>query len=88
MSTIHTLINFGIIIGSTTAFIIILIKKLGIRDIIISRAPKLFSQLFDCDFCLSFWISVIFVIILVYINKDISMLIIPFLSTPISRFLL
>lgn len=56
MSTVYfiTLLSALIYIALAAAFVILLIGKLGIRDNIIAKAPKLISQLFDCDFCLSF----------------------------------
>lgn len=74
-------------VALTAAFIILLIGKLGIRDSIIAKAPKLISKLFDCDFCLSFWVSLILAIILAIFFKEISVLFIPIISTPITRIL-
>lgn len=77
-----------IILALFVAFIILVIGKLGLRNYIIARAPKLISELVECDLCLSFWLSLILAIILAIIFKDMSIIIIPFLSTPITRFLL
>lgn len=77
-----------IYIALAAAFMILLIGKLGIRDGIIARAPKLISQLFDCDFCLSFWTSFILAIILAILFREINILIIPIISTPITRILI
>lgn len=77
-----------IYIALVAAFIILLIGKLGIRNSIIARAPKLISQLFDCDFCLSFWTSVILAVILAIFFSEFSILFIPVVSTPITRILL
>lgn len=70
------------------AFVILLIGKLGIRDNIIAKAPKLISQLFDCDFCLSFWTSLILAIILAIFFNEMSIIFIPIISTPITRILI
>ena len=75
-------------ISLTAAFIILLIGKLGVRDNIVEEAPPLISKLFDCDFCLSFWTSVILAIILAIIFNEPSILFIPIISTPITRILL
>ena len=77
-----------IILALFVAFIILVIGKLGLRNYVIARAPKLISELVECDLCLSFWLSLILAIILAIIFKDMSITIIPFLSTPITRFLL
>lgn len=77
-----------IIIACISAFGILLIGKLGVRDEIIARAPKLISELFSCDFCLSFWLSLILAIILAIILNEIVVLFIPIVSTPITRILI
>jgi|JFBN01.3.fsa_nt_gb hypothetical protein len=90
MSTVYfiTLLQALIYISLASAFIILLIGKIGIRDGIIARAPKLISQLFDCDFCLSFWTSLILAIILAIFFGEMSIIFIPIISTPITRILI
>ena len=75
-------------IALAAAFVILLIGKLGIRDSVIAKAPKLISQLFDCDFCLSFWVSAILAVILAIFFNEFSILFIPIISTPITRILI
>lgn len=90
MSTIYfiTLLSALIYIALAAAFAILLADKLGIRDNIILRAPRLISQLFSCDFCLSFWTSLILAIILAIFFNEISIIFIPIISTPITRILI
>lgn len=90
MSTVYfiTLLSALIYIALAAAFVILLIGKLGIRDNIIAKAPKLISQLFDCDFCLSFWTSLILAVILVIFFREMNILFIPIVSTPITRILI
>ena len=90
MSTVYfiTLLSALIYIALAAAFIILLIGKLGIRDNIIAKSPKLISQLFDCDFCLSFWASLILAVILVIFFREMNILFIPIISTPITRILI
>lgn len=90
MSTVYFMIMLSalIYIALVAAFAILLIGKLGIRDSIIARAPKLISQLFDCDFCLSFWVSVILAVILAIFFREMNILFIPIISTPITRILI
>lgn len=90
MSTVYfiTLLSTLIHIALAAAFVILLIGKLGIRDNIIAKAPKLISQLFDCDFCLSFWTSLILAIILAIFFNEMSIIFIPIISTPITRILI
>lgn len=90
MSTVYfiTLLSALIHIALAAAFVILLIGKLGIRDNIIAKAPKLISQLFDCDFCLSFWTSLILAVILAIFFREMNILFIPIISTPITRILI
>ena len=90
MPTVYfiTLLSALIYIALAAAFIILLIGKLGIRDNIIAKAPKLISQLFDCDFCLSFWTSLILAAILTIFFREMNILFIPIISTPITRILI
>lgn len=90
MSTVYfiTMLSALIYIALAAAFAILLIGKLGIRDNIIAKAPKLISQLFDCDFCLSFWTSLILAVILAIFFREMNILFIPIISTPITRILI
>ena len=89
MSTVYFITMLSALIYiALAAFAILLIGKLGVRDEIITRAPKLISQLFDCDFCLSFWTSLILAIILAIFFNEMSIILIPIISTPITRILI
>lgn len=90
MSTVYfiTMLSALIYISSSAAFAILLAERLGIRDKIVAEAPKLISQLFECDFCLGFWTSLILAIILAIIFNEMSIIFIPIASTPITRILL
>lgn len=90
MSTVYfiTMLSALIYIALAAAFAILLAERLGIRDKIVAEAPKLISQLFECDFCLSFWTSLILAIILAIFFNEMSIIFIPIISTPITRILL
>ncbi len=77
-----------IIVALAAAFIILLIGKLGIRDEIIAKAPKFISRLFDCDFCLSFWVAIIIAVVIAIIFNSIYFALVPIISTPITRVLI
>ena len=87
MSTIY-FVSIAIIVACISAFIILFAGKTGIRNEIIARAPKLISQMFGCDFCLSFWTSLILAIILAIFFGEMSVIFIPIISTPITRILI
>ena len=78
-----------IMISLFTTFSILFIGKIGLRDMIIERSPILLvSKLFDCDFCLSFWASMLFSIVCVCLTNDLAFMVVPFFSAPIIIFLL
>jgi hypothetical protein len=81
----ETLANI-ICLSLLAAFMILLITKLGIREWVQTFGSKLFAKLFSCDFCLSFWVSVILsVIFYTFVNRDLECIIYPLLATPIIR---
>lgn len=77
-----------IIIGLLSNFILHLISKWGIREIMQQRGFKLLSEMATCDFCISFWINTIICVFSFIITKDIVYLYIPFFATPITRILI
>ena len=76
------------IIALAAAFFILLMAKLGIRDEIVARAPKLISKLFACDFCLSFWMAEVFCICLFLVTGDNGWVLVPILSAPLTRMII
>lgn len=78
------------VVALVTAFIVLLISRIGLRDFIIMRGYKLTSRLFGCDFCLCFWIAVfVSAILFLRINSpDLTFILLPICSTPIARYLL
>lgn len=77
-----------VIVALITAFTVLLISKLGLRDYIIIKGPKKVSQLFSCDFCLCFWVGLTITLIAHFIVDWPYTLILPVCSTPIARYLL
>lgn len=93
MPTIHQII----IITLLAAFIILWSMKTECRYLIRDKFDKLSDKnkiyqlivkMLDCDFCLSFWVSSALAIFMFIIAFDYSWLIVPFLSTPLIRFIL
>lgn len=77
-----------IITALLSAFIILLITKIGLRDFVIEQGPKLISKMFSCDFCLSFWVNVFIALIITASMGCLSFIIIPIFAAPITRILL
>lgn len=75
-----------IIVTFFIAFIILFFERSGIRTLIIEKSKnKIISELFQCDFCLSFWLSLIAFSLLILVEKDFIFTIGPFISTPVIR---
>ena len=87
MSEIHQVVIIVNVLISALAssFVILFISKVGLREAFITTAPKLLSKMFDCDFCLSFWINVALCLFQFCITGDAYWLIIPIYATPITR---
>lgn len=77
-----------IITALISAFVILLITKIGLRDFIIEQGPKLISKMFNCDFCLSFWTNVFIALIMAASMECLSFIIIPILAAPVTRVLI
>ena len=80
---------YVITVALFSAFIVLLLSTSGVRNTVIERCKyKIISKMFSCDFCLSFWVSVIVSFGAYFALRDIAILAIPFLSTPLTRTLL
>ena len=85
----HYMIIMILIISLLSSFIILLLGKLGIREWVQVHGLKIFSDMFSCDFCLSFWISLgISVIIFIFGDSNLLVFFYSILSTPLIRKLL
>lgn len=78
----------AIIIAMLCAFCLILMRKWEIIEYVQVNGNEFFAKMFSCDFCLSFWASVIVSIIFAVSMQDIRILLMPFVTTPITRFVL
>lgn len=77
-----------VIIALISAFVILFITKVGLRDSVIEHSPRLISKMFNCDFCLSFWTNVFMTIIVISYTGFLPFMAIPIFATPITRILI
>lgn len=85
------LLNFVLVSWLTamlTTFTLLFLRKIGFVERMQVHGNRFVSQLFQCAFCLSFWLSLIVSIILVLITNELTYIFIPFFSTPLSRHVL
>ena len=82
-----TFIGFVAIIACLSAWVILLLAKLGFVDWLAVHGNKIFSELAQCTFCLSWWTNVAFTALFAFSVGDVyaEILIIPFVATPITR---
>lgn len=77
---------YGLIVGFFTAFLLILLKKLGIVDKMQILGNEFVRKLASCDFCMSFWLSVL-ICLAAFPFLGAEVLFSPFIGCVISRFL-
>lgn len=77
------------IVALLAAFAILLMDKWDLRSKVVEHSKFLFlARLFNCDFCMSFWVSM-FICVLVFAQTGyVEYLVYPFFTTPLTRILL
>lgn len=70
------------------AFLLLLGKKWGIVERMQVRGNRFFSAMAHCDFCLSWWLSVLIAVLLALLAAEWRLLLLPFFTTPLARRLL
>ena len=80
------IVGLVFMIAMISCFIFLFLDKIGFRGYIVMYSPiRLFSDLFNCECCLSFWINLFVSRLVVIATQDYWMFLIPLFSTPISR---
>lgn len=67
------------------AFLLLLAYKLGIVEKMQLLGPDIIAKMAHCDFCMSWWLSVMLAVVFMIIFKDWTFVFVPFVSTPIAR---
>lgn len=89
MPALINLLVIAVAVALVVAFVILFMGKSGMRDFLMEHAHYRFMyNLLDCDFCLSFWLSLIISVALSFVFANEAMLIIPLFSTTLARYLL
>lgn len=81
-------VSVTFIIAMAACWLILLSDKTGIRDNVIIHAPKLISQMFSCDLCLSWWVCLFFSICFSVGMGDPVILLTAVCAAPFTRFYL
>ena len=74
-----------LLVALITAFSVLLLDKTGLRAKVVIYGSRLLSELFSCDFCLCFWIGLVFSFIIFLHSRELTDFLIPIFSTPLSR---
>lgn len=77
-----------VIVALIAAFVLTLLRKWGVIEWVQVHGNEFFAKMFNCDFCLSFWAGVALAILLAFITGNPALLLVPFCSTMITRYLL
>lgn len=83
-----TFICIVLCVALAAAFVILFLDRAELRERVVATAPKLISEMFGCDFCLSWWTCVVLAIIAALIDGEVVILLAPLFATPITRALL
>lgn len=79
---------YTIVVALVAAFALTLLRKWQVIEWVQVHGNDFFAKMFNCDFCLSFWAGVAWAILLAFITGNLTLLLVPFCSTMITRFLL
>ena len=74
-----------IMVALAAAFVVLLTKKWGIAEWYQVHGGEFLSKLFACDFCMSFWASVLIFAFVAAVTGDVFYYVGPAISTPITR---
>jgi p-aminobenzoyl-glutamate transporter AbgT len=77
-------LGYMVIVALLAAFILLLLRKWRVIEWMQVHGNDFFSEMALCNFCLSWWVSVFLSLICVVITGDLTLLLIPFCSTPLT----
>lgn len=83
----HFIYNI-IVVALIAAFVLTLLRKWGVIEWVQIHGNNFFSKMFNCDFCLSWWMCVLICFFALIFTGNPAFLGVPFCSTMITRILL
>ena len=81
----NEIIVITIAIALCAAFAILLMDKIGFREEVQVRAPRLISEMFSCDFCLSWWTCLVMASVIALLDGNLLITFAAVAATPITR---
>ena len=88
MVQVFSILVFSVVVALWVCFLLLLAYKVGIIEWLQVHGGCFVSKLASCDFCMSWWLSVILTLILFCFLGNSYLVVVPFLATPIARRLL
>lgn len=76
---------FAVITAFIATFFLLLAYKWGVIEWLQVHGNEFVSQLANCTFCLSWWTCLAVSLIFIIESRDLSLLIVPVVATPITR---
>ena len=80
-------ISITLVVALLAAFLLLLAYKTGIVEQLQVKGNNIVSQMAHCDFCMCFWLSMAISIVFLVVTMDFVCLGIPFLATPLARWI-
>lgn len=85
---IQQFLVFVILVALLAAFVDLLLKKLQIVKWVRENGSAFFSDMFNCDYCLSWWTCFIICVTMAVITGNYQYLFLAPFSTPITRLMI
>lgn len=83
-----TVLVLAIVVALEAGFVILFLGKTGIREQVQVHAPKLLSEMFSCDFCLSWWVCLAITVAAAAMAGEWDLILAAVLAAPITRHLI
>lgn len=84
---LYQVVMMTLIVALLAAFLLLAAYKTGIVEYLQVHGNKLVAEMAHCDFCMCWWLSLAVSIVFLLVTLDCVCLGIPFLSTPLARWI-
>lgn len=85
MITLTDYAIIGMAMASFSAFLLILAAKWKVIEKMQVHGNDFFAKMANCDFCLSWWVNVIMAVSVTVASGETSFLLMPFVTTIVTR---
>ena len=88
MVQVFSILVFSVVVALWVCFLLLLAYKVGIIEWLQVHGGDIISKLASCDFCMSWWASVLVMLLSVsFVGDNAVYMLAPVLATPIARIL-